>query len=69
MIMHDVYWKVEAFFFKNGEYQLQEYISGMTYSKAREYYWQLHDTNEYAMIKMSRLDGSSAWSIEPSKAA
>ena len=55
--MHDVYWKVEAFFFKNGEYQLQEFISGMTYSKAREYYWQLHDTNEYAMIKMSRLDG------------
>ncbi len=67
--MHNIYWKVEAFFFKNGEYQLQEFISGMTHSKAREYYWKLHDTNEYAMLKMSRLDGSKTWSIENKEAA
>ena len=58
-----LYWKVEAFFFKNGEYQLQHFISGLTHSKAREYYWQLYDTDEYAMLKMSRLDGGQAWSI------
>tara|TARA_Y100000389_G_scaffold24476_1_gene21172 strand:- start:932 stop:1138 length:207 start_codon:yes stop_codon:yes gene_type:complete len=68
--MHkDLYWKVEAFFFKNGEYQLQHFISGMTYSKAREYYWELHDTNEYAMLKMARLDGNSVWKIENKEAA
>lgn len=59
-----LYWKVEAFFFKNGEYQLQHHISGMTHKKAREYYWELHDTNEYAMIKMTCLDGSKAYTIE-----
>lgn len=55
--MHDVYWKVEAFLFKNGSYELQEFGSGFKYKQACSYYQSLYNSNEYAMLKMSRLDG------------
>ena len=67
--MHNVYWKVEAFSFKNGCYELQEYGSGFNYDQARSYYWALHDSDKFAMLKMSRLDGSQIWSIENKEAA
>ena len=67
--MRDVYWKVEAFLFKNGQFELQEYGSGFKYDQARSYYWALYDSDKFAMLKMSRLDGSQTWSIENKEAA
>ena len=68
--MHNMlYWKVEAFIFKNGCYELQEYGSGFRYDQARSYYLDLYDSDKFAMLRMSRLDGSETWSIENKEAA
>ena len=52
MIMHNKYWRIEAFFWKNGKYELQEFATGLAHKQAGDYFRRLHDTNEYAKLTM-----------------
>ena len=64
-----LYWKVEAFTFKDGEYELREFGTGFKYDQARSYYWSLYDSNKFAKLQMTRLDEGQAWSILGPEAA
>ena len=50
--MLNKYWRIEAFFWKNGKYQLQEFATGLAHKQAGDYFRRLHDTNEYAKLTM-----------------
>tara|TARA_Y100000389_G_C16983460_1_gene281435 strand:- start:18 stop:191 length:174 start_codon:yes stop_codon:yes gene_type:complete len=50
--MLNKYFRIEAFSFKNGEYQLQEFATGIAHKQAGDYFRRLHDTNEFAKITM-----------------
>jgi hypothetical protein len=50
--MHSKYFRIEAFYFKNGKYELQEFATGLAHKQAADYFRRLHDTNEYAKLTM-----------------
>lgn len=52
------YYTVRAYFYKDGEYELQEYASGFAHEQAANYFRRLHDTNEYAKLTMTPMKGS-----------
>tara|TARA_R110000822_G_scaffold44843_6_gene120230 strand:+ start:56 stop:259 length:204 start_codon:yes stop_codon:yes gene_type:complete len=49
------YWTVQAFYYKDGKYELQEFVSGFAHKQAGDYFRQLHDTNEYAKLTMEPM--------------
>lgn len=54
--MTEQYYNVKAFV-KNeeGAMELVEWASGFTHEKAREYFWNLKNTGDFAMINMSLI--------------
>ncbi len=58
-----MYYKVQAYFYKDGEYKLQEYASGFAHKQARDYFNRLYDTNQFAKVTMTRLETSPNTSI------
>ena len=49
------YYTVQAYFYKDGKYELQEYASGLSHNPAADYFRRLHDTNEYAKLTMEPM--------------
>jgi hypothetical protein len=59
MIMLDKYFRIEAFSFKDGEYQLQEFATGFAHKQAADYFRRLHDSNAFAKITMKPVEAAA----------
>jgi len=54
--MHNKYWTILAFSYKDGKYELQEFASGFAHKQASDYFRQLYDTNKYAKLTMKLME-------------
>jgi len=50
--MHNKYWRIEAFFWKNGKYELQEFVTGLAHKQAGDYFRR----HEFAKITMKPVE-------------